>query len=199
MTQAAKASEPLGCGLRLSLRSCLRAWPRRLRGWADRLVRRRRSRRWLVVPSRALHELLDGDSGNRRGGDEVDHRLRLADVGGLDVEAGLLERAEELLDDPAHGGTSRPRRCASAEVAPPHEWSAAASASACRHRPAARSRAPRPASQPTSRADLGSAPCRAGAARPAQSAPQARRCGPVRPGAAGTCTLTRPCSGWPSM
>src|SRR5258708_7162471 len=48
-----------------------------------------------------LHELLDGDGGDRCGSDQVDHRLRLADVGGLDVEAGSLERAEELLDGPA--------------------------------------------------------------------------------------------------
>src|SRR5712692_12016033 len=48
-----------------------------------------------------LDKLLDGDGRDGGGGDEVDHRLRLADIGGFDIEARRLERAEELFDDPA--------------------------------------------------------------------------------------------------
>src|SRR5258708_29920636 len=47
-----------------------------------------------------LHELLDGDGGNGRGGNEVDHRLRLADARPLAVAARPLQRAEEHLDAP---------------------------------------------------------------------------------------------------
>ena len=47
-----------------------------------------------------LDKLLDGDGRDGGGGDEVDHRLRLADIGGFDIEARRLERAEELFDDP---------------------------------------------------------------------------------------------------
>src|ERR1019366_4124512 len=48
-----------------------------------------------------LNELHYRDGGNRRGGDQVDHSTRLADVGLLEVEAGCLECAEVLFDDPA--------------------------------------------------------------------------------------------------
>ena len=44
-------------------------------------------------------ELHEGDGGEGGGSDELDHDLRIADVGRLDIEACGLERVEELLDE----------------------------------------------------------------------------------------------------
>src|SRR5260221_7938624 len=48
-----------------------------------------------------LDKLLDGDGRDGGGGDEVDHRLRLADIGRFYVQAPPLARAGKLFDDPA--------------------------------------------------------------------------------------------------
>ncbi len=77
MTQAAKASDPLGWGFSVE------RW--RLRVW----------RRW-------PQELHDRDGSNHACSYELDHRFRITNVRVLDIEAGSLEQTEELFDRPAH-------------------------------------------------------------------------------------------------
>src|SRR6476620_4236293 len=73
-------------------------------GFEDRLVGRSESI-GEALAGRAvasLDELHYGDSGYGGGGDELDHGLRIANGGRLDIEACRLQRVEELFNRPAH-------------------------------------------------------------------------------------------------
>src|SRR6266481_4171339 len=90
-------------GVRVFLPFCL-AFELRRYGFEDRLVGRIESL-GEALAGRAVagfDELHYGDSGDGSGGDELDHDLRIADIGRLDVEACSLERVEELFNRPAH-------------------------------------------------------------------------------------------------
>src|SRR5216683_1047237 len=90
-------------GVRVFLPSCL-AFELRRYGFEDRLVG------WIEGIGEALaggtvasfNELHYSDGGYGSGGDELDHDLRIANVGRLDIEACSLERVEELFNRPAH-------------------------------------------------------------------------------------------------
>src|SRR5882757_3395336 len=103
-----KAADDPGCegerasGVRVLLPCCL-AFELRRDSFEDRLVGRLESI-GEALAGRAIagfDELHHGDGSHRGGSDELDHDLRIADVGRLDVEARGLERVEELLDGPA--------------------------------------------------------------------------------------------------
>src|SRR6266851_2772132 len=90
-------------GVRVFLPFCL-AFELRRYGFEDRLVG------WIEGIGEALaggtvasfNELHYSDGGYGSGGDELDHDLRIANVGRLDIEACSLERVEELFNRPAH-------------------------------------------------------------------------------------------------
>src|SRR3989440_8259366 len=89
-------------GVRVFLPLCL-AFDLRRYGFEDRLVGRIESI-GEALASRAVagfDQLHHGDSGHGRSGDELDHDLRIANVGRFDIEACRLERVEELFDRPA--------------------------------------------------------------------------------------------------
>src|SRR5204862_7735167 len=89
-------------GVRILLPCCV-AFELRGDSFEDRLVGRLESI-GEALAGRAIagfDELHHGDGSYRGGSDKLDHDLRIADVGRLNVEARGLERVEELLDGPA--------------------------------------------------------------------------------------------------